>query len=768
MAKQLFRSRRLVLQLVMMATLSVTAASLVAIHSRPTVTFYWEDNSDKPVTIFADEQRLGVSEDSAIVQCAGGQTVRLERDGFEDVKHVIQPQGRFAKQRIRCDWKKTPVQNLIDEASLLRESALVEQSEPRLRQTSVHSRAIPLLREAQNLEESTAVVDTLADTLRLQPTLARPVLDSDKPSTWSIGDDRLRHSGAVRRILFTPDGTRIVSCGDDGRIGLFDAATGNRIQYLDVHTSGVTTLAISRNSRRLISGDYQGRVRKWNLDNVQSTEMFRMKGRVTCAAIHPDSTQTALGSGTNELVILDTTTHEVIHQITLSDQPTDVAFANDGTRLEVACRDGKVYLYAADNLEQLNAFRTNRQLEHLYFSSDSRRITAVGERESTTWQIKTGKPTLEHKTAPHVLGFASDGSWVSERRSTGKRFQVRFKFKDTESNHELGANQPSCVALHDETVAIGTLGGAVFIRALNTDEPIASPTPPWSNWQHIALDQEAERLALATSSGRIEVIDLRSRESVFSREGSGEQIQRLFLASPSNQLIATHPDEIVLYSLDENGTENFKATSLAHLSEDGQTLAYLRPVSDNAYEIVVRDLLEKTDTIKISVENRLTAIHVVPHWRLLLVSDQDGKVVAYGLKKGNRRWALRSPVGSPVNHVLTRGSSTKGKIYVAHDKKIVTWQVKKFHDPDILSISGKITTFRCTPFGRSIWFASNGSIWAYSADQPVRVVSPAALSASIDNFEVATGEKFCVVAAGNATVHIVPLRETKQVTSQDK
>ena len=53
------------------------------------------------------------------------------------------------------------------------------------------------------------------------------------------------HSSGIRSVMFSPDGTRIVSGSHDRSIKLWDAETGAEIRTINGHTNNVFSVAFS-------------------------------------------------------------------------------------------------------------------------------------------------------------------------------------------------------------------------------------------------------------------------------------------------------------------------------------------------------------------------------------------------------------------------------------------------------------------------------------------------------------------------------------------
>ncbi|HEU0089615.1 MAG TPA: hypothetical protein VFQ77_18550, partial [Pseudonocardiaceae bacterium] len=65
-------------------------------------------------------------------------------------------------------------------------------------------------------------------------------------------------------VAYSPDGTHLLSGGDDGSVRVWDAATGAPVHQLSGHTGAVWSVAYSPDGTHLLSGGDDGSVRVWD------------------------------------------------------------------------------------------------------------------------------------------------------------------------------------------------------------------------------------------------------------------------------------------------------------------------------------------------------------------------------------------------------------------------------------------------------------------------------------------------------------------------
>ncbi|KAF4545350.1 Heterokaryon incompatibility protein [Lasiodiplodia theobromae] len=172
-----------------------------------------------------------------------------------------------------------------------------------------------------------------------------------------------REDDSVRSVAFSPDGTKLATGADGGKIRVSDMATCKLLRTFEGHESSVDAVAFSRDGKLLASGASDGTAGIWDANSTTSNREIdgeetwgkeRRKhtlnptvGRVNSISFSPDDEGTLLATATdNAIHIWDTITGERLQVLqSPSSNVRSVAFAPSGEYLVSGSYDSGVHLW---------------------------------------------------------------------------------------------------------------------------------------------------------------------------------------------------------------------------------------------------------------------------------------------------------------------------------------------------------------------------------------------------------------------------------------
>jgi hypothetical protein len=107
------------------------------------------------------------------------------------------------------------------------------------------------------------------------------------------------HKGAVRRAVFSPDGRRLVSVGEDAQVIVWDFARRRRLATLAGHAATVSALAFAPDGKWFVTGDENSTLIVWDAARLEKvTTLGDQRKKVSALSFSPDGRLLASSSWT--------------------------------------------------------------------------------------------------------------------------------------------------------------------------------------------------------------------------------------------------------------------------------------------------------------------------------------------------------------------------------------------------------------------------------------------------------------------------------------
>lgn len=159
-------------------------------------------------------------------------------------------------------------------------------------------------------------------------------------ATGSVRFDLDGHSDAIHTVRWSPDGTRLLSAGDDGRLFVWSAADGEPL--LRLNEPGVTGAAWSSDGAQFATINYDAYIILWDAASGQSGARYELPGRLPSGFAWGAADRLLAAGIEGALVLVDAADGTLLRRIPLpggvDERISDLAFSPDGRQIAYATR----------------------------------------------------------------------------------------------------------------------------------------------------------------------------------------------------------------------------------------------------------------------------------------------------------------------------------------------------------------------------------------------------------------------------------------------
>lgn len=234
-------------------------------------------------------------------------------------------------------------------------------------------------------------------------------------------------SEKIYSLAFSPDGSRLVTGGENGEIRVFDLDRRVAERQLPAeHAAKVFALAFSPSGQTLASGSFDGQVRLWNTDYSVPPRPFNgHTGGVFALAFDPTGKILASGGGDDAIRLSNVGTGQEIKTLEgIAALGFSVDFSPDGRLLAIGREDKTIQIWNVESGTELRTFTGHSGLVWTTAFSPDGKLLASGSSDNTIriWDIESGRTLREiygHIGEVRRMAFSPDGKTLASGDSKG-------------------------------------------------------------------------------------------------------------------------------------------------------------------------------------------------------------------------------------------------------------------------------------------------------------------------------------------------------------
>ncbi len=541
---------------------------------------------------------------------------------------------------------------------------------------------------------------------------------------WLCQRDRvvIADQGAVYDVLYTPDGTTLVTAGIDGRVRMWNSVDGTLVREFQAHPTPVLALALSSDGDLLATGGGDRHVKLWNLFSGKPIASIPMNRElITSLQFMPDQSSLVL-LGDGGLSIIDVQNEITEHSLPMSGQVTSFDVSPDGRFLAAAGKNA-VIVYDVSSIDSPFHLSTWGMInDAVVFSYDGQRVIH-GDNSGQLRVWKNDGTEIDagfraHDASVSCASVSPDGNKIATADVNGvvKIWEARrLRELTTLRGHRSVVDRMSFAPDGQQLTTVSRDG---TIRAWDLREDAYVTRMPRRQIPHgVAISPDGETVVAATKGnvhGRIICIDVETGRITgdigvhkkacfqleFSPDGAGlatagwDGLRQWNLNSGVES--GGHREHQQLAGPDGN---QVPAEAVCY-SPDGQLLA------TGDAEGIVR-LWDRTTNEELCVlgshDDQVLAIAISPDNRILATGSLDSTIKIWDLDE--RVWldTLRGHEDAVHSLSFSPDGALLASCGGAMDERVVLWDAEKWQVARVLTgHRGAILALRFSPDGKTL------------------------------------------------------------------
>ena len=231
------------------------------------------------------------------------------------------------------------------------------------------------------------------------------------------------HTGSVQSLVFSSDGTLLVSGSGDNTIKLWDMQTGGVVKTFQGHTGWVFFVSISADCTTIASGSLDETICLWDIQTGECYHIIEQEDIVDYICFFPSDPKHIIYTSGGKIWQWDIGGQ----QITSVYNGSHTAFSLDGTQF-VVCNGSAVEVKSSGSRVIVAKFRmAYENISCCCFSPDNRVVAVAAGSTIYIWDISSSNPHLLEAFIGHTgsitsLVFSSPSSLISASMDCSVKF----------------------------------------------------------------------------------------------------------------------------------------------------------------------------------------------------------------------------------------------------------------------------------------------------------------------------------------------------------
>lgn len=229
------------------------------------------------------------------------------------------------------------------------------------------------------------------------------------------------HFDAMNALCYSPDGSRVVTASDDGKLKVWDINSGFCLTTFTEHTGAVSAVAFAKKGQVMFSASMDGTVRAWDLIRFRNFRTFTAPERVQFSSLAVDPSGEVVVAGSQdefEIYVWSVQTGSLLDSLAGHEGPIScLAFGTENSVLASTSWDKTIRIW--------NIFSRSQQVEPIEVEHDVLALAMRPDSKEVAVSTLSGNLVfydIEEAKQTHILDIRKD---VIAGRHSLDRFEAK-------------------------------------------------------------------------------------------------------------------------------------------------------------------------------------------------------------------------------------------------------------------------------------------------------------------------------------------------------